>query len=66
MVMLDARNIDTTAPIKTLADKWLGHYPLEEKISSTTYQLKLPPTVKLHPTFHVALLAAYQGDERNA
>src|ERR1700726_3844351 len=66
MVMLDARNIDMTAPSKTLADKWLGPYPIEEKLSSTTYRLKLPPTIKLHPTFHVALLATYQGDEKNA
>ena len=64
--MLDARNIDMTAPSKTLADKWLGPYAIEEKVSNVTYRLKLPRTVRLHPMFHVALLAPYIGDERNA
>src|ERR1700731_2177777 len=66
MVMLDAQNIDMTAPSKTLADKWLGPYPIKEKVSSMAYRLKLPQMVRLHPTFHVALLAPYIGDERNA
>ena len=64
--MLDAWNIDMTAPSKTLADKWLGPYPIKEKVSNVTYRLKLPRTVRLHPMFHVALLAPYIGDERNA
>jgi hypothetical protein len=62
-VWLDAQNINTTAPSRTLADRRLGPYRIEKKLSDTVYLLKLPHQMHIHPVFHAALLYPYQEND---
>jgi hypothetical protein len=62
-VWLDSQNIKTTAPTKTLADRRLGPYEIEKKYSDLAYRLKLPTTMKIHPTFHPSYLYPYEEDK---
>jgi hypothetical protein len=55
-VWLDSHNIHTTRPAKKLDDKWFGPYPITAKYSRNAYRLALPPTLRIHPTFHISLL----------
>ena len=63
-VLLSSKNIslDTQAkrPSKKLQPKYIGPYEILEVISPVTYKLKLPPTLTIHPVFHVSLLKPYQ------
>jgi hypothetical protein len=59
-VMLSTRNLQQRRPNKKLSELYLG--PLEiTGIGSNglTYKLKLPPTWRIHPVFHVSLLEPY-------
>ena len=59
-VWLDARNIRSTRPCPKLDDKWLGPYPVKRKVNDVSYELKLPPWLRIHPVFHVSLLEPYK------
>jgi hypothetical protein len=61
-VWLDASNISTTRPTKKLDVKRLGPFPIEERIGSHNYRLKLPKALFVHPTFHVSRLRPYLED----
>jgi hypothetical protein len=57
MVWLSAKNIKTQRPSKKLDSKNLGPYKMIlEKVGATSYRLKLPDTLKIHPVFHSNLL----------
>jgi hypothetical protein len=60
---LDAGNIQTDCPSKKLAHKRLGPYEILDKIGKTSYKLKLPKTMRVHPVFHVSLLYGHPMDE---
>jgi hypothetical protein len=62
-VWLDAGNIQTDRPSKKLAHKRLGPYEIMDKIGKTSYKLKLPKTMKVHPVFHASLLYGHPTDE---
>ena len=55
-VWLDAKNVLTTQPSRKLADKRLGPFKVIAKVGPLDYRLELPPTMKIHPVFHVELL----------
>ena len=57
-VWLEATNLNTDRWNK-LALKRYGPFTVTKKISNLSYQLKLPPTWKIHPIFHVSLLTPY-------
>lgn len=40
-------------PNKKLKDKQIGPFEIIEKIGQHSYKLRMPPTSKLHPVFHV-------------
>ena len=42
-----------------LSDKYLGPFPIVSVISPSAVTLKLPPTWRVHPTFHVSSLKKY-------
>jgi len=60
-VMLLAKNLRQLRPNKKLADRYLGPFEVETTVGShgQAYKLKLPPTYKIHPVFHVSLLEEY-------
>ena len=56
LVYLDRRHIKTSRPSSKLDYKKLGPFKISEVINPVTFKLKLPPSMKIHPVFHVSLL----------
>ncbi|KAB5587591.1 Transposon Ty3-G Gag-Pol polyprotein [Ceratobasidium theobromae] len=63
-VMLLMTNIPTDWPSKKLDNKKLRPFLIVEVISSHTYWLNLPASMKIHPVFHVNLLSMFQEEAR--
>jgi hypothetical protein len=55
-VWLLRRHIRTTRPSSKLDYKRLGRFQILSKVSSHAYKLDLPPSMKVHPVFHISLL----------
>jgi hypothetical protein len=55
-VWLRRKYVKTTRPSNKLDFKLIGPYSILEKIGSKAYKLDLPPSVKIHPVFHISLL----------
>jgi len=55
-VWLSLKNIKTKRPSKKLDSLHAGPFKVLRKLSEVTYHLELPPTMKIHPVFHVSLL----------
>jgi hypothetical protein len=60
LVLLESTNItpenQAERPSQKLCPKYIGPYPVVEIISDVSYRLELPPNMKIHNVFHVALL----------
>ncbi|GAA5878755.1 hypothetical protein JCM1840_006047 [Sporobolomyces johnsonii] len=52
LVWLSSKNIATSRQSQKLDHRFLGPYPIVEKIGDSAYRLKLPDTVRLHDVFH--------------
>jgi hypothetical protein len=61
-VWLVTTNIKTKRPMKKRDDKKVGPFTITEKISSHTYKLNLPKTMRIHNMFHVSLLSEAKED----
>jgi hypothetical protein len=61
-VWLSSRNIKTSRPCVKLDFKRLGKFKIVDAIGSHAYRLDLPPTMKIHPVFHVSLLEKAASD----
>ncbi len=61
-VWLLRRHIQTTRPSTKLDYKRLGRFKVLERVGTHAYRLKLPPTMKIHPVFHVSLLEPCAND----
>uniref|UniRef100_A0A8C6KZA5 Integrase catalytic domain-containing protein n=1 Tax=Nothobranchius furzeri TaxID=105023 RepID=A0A8C6KZA5_NOTFU len=44
---------------KKLAPRFLGPYTVQKVINPVSYQLRLPATLRIHPTFHTSLLKPF-------
>ena len=56
MVYLSADGIpDTDRPSEKLSDQWYGPFEVEQLVGNS-YHLKLPPSMKIHPVFHISKL----------
>jgi Chromo (CHRromatin Organisation MOdifier) domain len=58
-VWLDAQNLTTTRPNKKLDEKRFGPFEILEKVSFSSYRLKLPASWRIHPVFNEILLRPY-------
>jgi hypothetical protein len=69
LVMLSSRNLNiehlgvSAEGTKKFGPLWIGPYPVLKKSSIDTYELQMPSSLKLHPTFHTSLLKPYHKDE---
>ena len=59
-VWLEGRNLKTHHLTTKLAPHRYGPFPINGKLSPVTYHLTLPPSMKIHPVFHVDLLTQYR------
>jgi len=56
-VYLDGADITTTRPSRKLSHKYLGPFPVDRRVGSNAYRLKLPPSMhRIHPVFNVIKL----------
>ena len=64
---MSANNIalasQASRPSKKLQARFIGPYRIKKVVSKVAYQLELPPTLRIHPTFHVSLLRKYEDPE---
>jgi hypothetical protein len=42
--------------------KLIGPYTILERVGSRAYKLDLPPSIQLHPVFHISLLEPAEPD----
>jgi len=61
-VWLLRKHIHTTRPSDKLDFKKLGKFKISSKVGANTYKLQLPPSMKIHPVFHVSLLEPASTD----
>ena len=62
-VWLEAKNLNLGIPYRKLKPKREGPFEIIKVLSPWTYQLRLPPTWKIHPVFHALLLSPYKQNE---
>ena len=55
-VWLLRKHIQTSRPSDKLDNKRLGPFEIIKVISKSAVKLRLPPTMKIHPVFHVSLI----------
>ncbi|QRW25030.1 Retrotransposable element Tf2 protein [Rhizoctonia solani] len=61
---LDSRNVNLKTLSPKLTKQRLGPFKVIEKISNRAYQLKLPPTMRIHNVFYVGLLSKVKRDKK--
>jgi len=61
-VWLEGRNL-SIAGNKKLSPKRYGPFPITRQIGPVAFQLRLPPSMKIHDVFHVDLLLPYKETE---
>ena len=55
-VWLLRRHVQTTRPSSKLDVRRLGPFDIIEKVGLSDFRLELPPSMKIHPVFHISLL----------
>ncbi|KAB5589419.1 Retrotransposable element Tf2 [Ceratobasidium theobromae] len=63
-VMLLRTNIRSDRPSQKLDSKKLGPFTILRKISSHAFKLDLPPSLCIHPVFHVSLLSKWLEEDK--
>src|ERR1700722_15997588 len=56
LVYLLRRNIKTIKPSDKLDYKKFGPFKVKRNIKNISYKFYLPPTIRIHPIFHISLL----------
>ena len=62
-VWLEARNLRRNVVDPKFAPKREGPFKVKKVLSTLSYQLELPKSWKIHPTFHISLLSPYKETE---
>ncbi|XP_013855941.1 uncharacterized protein LOC106511743 [Austrofundulus limnaeus] len=53
-VWLSTKDVHLKDLPRKMAPRFIGPYPIDKIISPTAVKLKLPPSMRIHPTFHVS------------
>ena len=53
-------NLKTHRPSDKLDYQRLGSFSIIKQVNEVAYRLELPPSMKIHPVFHVSLLEPYK------
>jgi len=51
-------------PSPKLAQRWIGPFTIKRKLSPLAYELDLPPTLRVHPVFHISKLRPHRSSDR--
>jgi hypothetical protein len=62
LVYLLRRNIKTTRPSDKLDSKKIGPFRIKRNIRDISFELKLPPLIKIHSIFYLSLLEPAHPD----
>lgn len=63
LVWLESQNLRYPTESKKFNPKWEGPFPITKVLSPLTYQLKLPPSWRIHPIFHATLLSPFMNTD---
>uniref|UniRef100_A0A8C5P6E7 Uncharacterized protein n=1 Tax=Leptobrachium leishanense TaxID=445787 RepID=A0A8C5P6E7_9ANUR len=61
-VWLSTRHLRLSCPTKKLGPKYIGPFPIVIVYSPVHVRLELPPSMKVHPVFHVSLIKPHVSD----
>ena len=62
-VLLNTRYLRVRNYPRKLQRRFLGPFPIEQKIGKAAYKLQLPTTWTVHPVFHTSLLRPWRSSE---
>jgi hypothetical protein len=65
-VWLEGTNLNLPYLTKKLAPRQYRPFRVVAKISNVAYRLELPPTWKIHDSFHASLLTPYKEMEKHS
>lgn len=64
-VLLNTKNLSFKGrSCRKLLPRWIGPFTISATVGSVAYKLDLPPSVNIHPVFHVSLLRKYYPSAR--
>ena len=58
-VWLSTKNIRFQEETKKMSLRYIGPFSIAKKVNPVTIRLKLPPTMRIHPVFHVSQVKPY-------
>ena len=58
-VWLSTKNIRLQGETKKMSPRYVGPFSIAKMVNPVTIRLRLPPTMRIHPVFHVSLVKTY-------